>query len=340
MPKHRYIWMALLLTTLACQQPRETHRAFYHWKQRYAPSSGETAMLQKLAASRLYVKCFDVDQRGDKAIPVAISDFRAAFPDSVFIVPVVFIMNEVWRRNDTTLTHGVARRTAALLAHLCRNIPPERIPEIQLDCDWTRSTRDAYFAFLRAIRNEPFFQHRLLSATIRLHQVKYSGGSGVPPVDKGLLMCYNMGDLRKPGDHNSIIDPETLQSYTGNNRIIQYPLPLDFALPLFEWDVLFRKGQYAGLTRNMPVADERIFRKSGDFSYTVMKDTAISNVRLHPGDVIRREDSRPDVLRKAAKQLSQQRQAHAPVIIFYHLEPGILNKYDLHELETIYSLFG
>ena len=340
MAKLRYIWMALFITMLACQQPRETHRAFYHWKQRFDPSPGENTALQKLGVTRLYVKCFDVDQQGDKAVPVAISDFRAPFPDSALLIPVVFIMNEVWQRKDSAWTHDVARRTAGLLAALCRNIPPERIPEIQLDCDWTRSTRDAYFAFLRAIRNEPFFQNRQLSATIRLHQVKYTAGSGVPPVDKGLLMCYNMGDLRKPGDHNSIIDPETLLSYTGNNRITQYPLPLDFALPLFDWDVLFRKGQYAGLTRNMPVTDERIFRKSGDFSYTVVKDTAIANVRLHPGDVIRHEESAPGVLRKAAKQLSKQRQPGAPVIIFYHLEPGILNKYDLHELETIYSLFG
>ncbi|WP_423736379.1 hypothetical protein [Chitinophaga caseinilytica] len=340
MPIHRYIWLPLLMAALACHQPRETHRAFYHWKQRYEPAPGESQALQKLGVTRLYVKCFDIDRQADNAVPVAITDLRAPFPDSALVIPVVFIMNEVWQRQDSSWTTEIARRTAELLEQVCRNIPQERIPEIQLDCDWTRSTREPYFAFLRAIRREPFFQNRLLSATIRLHQVKYSAGSGVPPVDKGLLMCYNMGDLRKPGDHNSIIDLNTLRAYTGKDRISTYPLPLDFALPLFEWDVLFRKGQYAGLTRNMPLQNEQVFRPAGEFSYTVVKDTAIGGVRLHPGDVVRHEDSPPDVLKKAARQLSDQRQPGEPTIIFYHLEPGILKKYDLHELETIYRLFG
>lgn len=340
MVKNRYIWMPLLMAMFACQQPRETHRAFYHWKQRYDPNPEESKALHQLGVSRLYLKCFDVDLQAGNPVPVAITDLRAPLPDSTLIIPVVFIMNEVFLGKDSTVAHDIARRTATLLEQVCRNIPPASIPEIQLDCDWTRSTRDAYFAFLRAIRKAPFFQNRQLSATIRLHQVKYTSGSGVPPADKGLLMCYNMGDLRKPGDHNSIIDLPTLKSYTGNDRITTYPLPLDFALPLFEWDVFFRKGQYGGLTRNMPVTDERIFHKSGKYAYAVVKDTTINGVRLHPGDVIRREDSEPAVLRQAAEHLSGQRQPGAPVIIFYHLEPGILKKYDLHELETIYRLFG
>ncbi|WP_157962634.1 hypothetical protein [Chitinophaga deserti] len=340
MPIHRYIWLPLLLAFFACHQPRETHRAFYHWKQRYDPAPGEKDALQKLDVRRMYIKCFDVDWQHNNALPVAVTDIRTAFPDSTLIVPVVFIMNEVWQRKDSAWPRELAKRTADLLQQVCRNIPASHIPEIQLDCDWTRSSREAYFAFLQAIRNEPFFQHRQLSATIRLHQVKYTNGSGVPPVDKGLLMCYNMGDLRKPGDHNSIIDLPTLESYTGNSRIEDYPLPLDFALPLFEWDVLFRQGRYAGLTRNMPLGNESIFRKTGSLTYSVVKDTAINSVRLHPGDIIRHEDSPPEVLRKAAKHISKQRQPGSPVIIFYHLDSEILNKYDLHELETIYRLFG
>lgn len=340
MPIHRYIWLPLLLALFACREPRPTYRAFYHWKQRYAPTTGETDALRQLGVQRLYVRCFDVDWQNDHATPVAIADLRAPFPDSTLIVPVVFVMNEVWQRKDSAWAREVAQRTAGLLEQVCRHIPPERIPEIQLDCDWTRSSRDTYFTFLRALRHEPFFQNRQLSATIRLHQVKYAAGSGVPPADKGLLMCYNMGDLRKPGDHNSILDVNTLRAYTGNDRIAKYPLPLDFALPLFEWGVLFRKGQYAGLTRNMPLQIENVFRPAGKLTWTVVKDTAIDNVRLHPGDLIRHEDSQTDAVKQAAALLSEQRQAHAPVIIFYHLEPGILHKYELHELETIYRLFG
>ncbi len=129
-------------------------------------------------------------------------------------------------------------------------------------------------------------------------------------------MCYNMGDLRKPGDHNSIIDLKTLRAYTGNDRIIKYPLPLDFALPLFEWDVLFRKGQYAGLTRNMPLEEGAIFRKSGNFTWTVVKDTAIDNVRLHPGDLIRHEDSPADVLKKPPDNCRSSGSPERPLLSF------------------------
>ncbi len=73
---------------------------------------------------------------------------------------------------------------------------------LQIDCDWTTKTAPKYFYFLQQIREKldahedggTFASLAMLSATIRLHQVKYPEKSGMPPVDKGVLMFYNMGE--------------------------------------------------------------------------------------------------------------------------------------------------
>lgn len=337
----RLLCWGLLSLCLSCSKPRETHRAFYYWKQRYGPGAAEKNALQQLQVKKLYVKCFDVSWNGSDrtAIPVAITDFKEPFPDSLEIVPVVFLMNEIWQRKDTAWARQMAERTASLLASRCAQIPAGQIREIQLDCDWTRNSRDVYFSFLQHLHRQPFFSGRQMSATIRLHQLKFLSASGVPPVNKGLLMCYNMGDLRKPGDHNSILNMKELEAYAGNGRVSHYPLPLDLALPLFEWDVLFRNNRYNGLLRQLPLDNRQLFKKEGAFTYTALRDTALQNTLIRRGDVVRHESCSPGTLRKAARFLNRQRQPHTPAIIFYHLDPLILQKYTLHELETIYHLF-
>ena len=67
----------------------------------------------------------------------------------------------------------------------------------------------------------------MLSATIRLHQLKFIGESGIPPVDKGLLMCYNMGDLHRLRISNSILETAELKKYI--KQLSVYPLKLDVA---------------------------------------------------------------------------------------------------------------
>ncbi|SJZ46540.1 hypothetical protein SAMN04488128_101328 [Chitinophaga eiseniae] len=279
----------------------------------------------------------DRDPATGQPMPVAILREQAPLPDSVDIVPVVFIVNEVWEKPDTALAFNINR----LLEQLCRDIPAGRIPEVQMDCDWTRSSRNAYFAFLQQLREQPFFRDRTLSATIRMHQVKFMTASGVPPVDKGLLMCYNMGDLRKMGSHNSILDENTMKSYIGSDRVSAYPVPLDIALPLFDWSVLFRDGRYAGILRSIDDAalrDTALFAPSGNL-YTVRKDSVVNGYLLKAGNVVRRETSDPAVLERVSRMVARQRQDYNPVVIFYHLDSVTLHNYPLDELQKIYRFF-
>lgn len=283
---------------------------------------------------------FDVSWDAEKrtAVPVAMLDQRAAFPDSLEFIPVVFLMNEVWQRTDSAWTNLLAQRTTTLLEQRCSG---NKVKEVQVDCDWTRNSRDTYFTFLETLRRQPFLAGKKLSVTIRMHQIKYLASSGVPPADKGLLMCYNMGDLRKWGDHNSILNMETLQAYTNRNRIRNYPLSLDLALPLFEWSVLFRNKTYAGILRNMNITqleNTSLFRHDGVRLYTALKDTTLNGYTLRQNDVIRFESCSPELLEQTARYLSRQRQAANPTIIFYHLDSLTLGKYNPHELEKIYHI--
>lgn len=341
----RICFITLLLLMAACHQP--THRgkvtpAFYYWKQTWTGNPQEQRYVDQLPAKRLYIKLFDVDLDEVTKAPVPIAIFRktAPLPANVDIVPVVFLMNEVWVKADSTLAGNVAR----LIAGLCDSIPGARIPEIQLDCDWTQGTRDAYFSFIRQIKQTPFFRQRRISATIRMYQVKYTTRAGIPPVDKGLLMCYNMGDLRKPGTHNSILDPEVMDSYLGDSRVTEYPLPLDIALPLFEWSVLFRRDVgYAGILRNVGAPELRnakLFAPGPSNLYTVLQDTILNGYPLTKGSVIRRETSDPAALTAAAKLVAKQLQTKDPFIIFYHLDSLTLEKYPLNELQEIIRLFN
>lgn len=338
----RYLFLCLLILCFACQRPapRQITPAFYYWKQAWTGNITEMQYLRGLPAKRLYVKMFDadIDQVTGKAMPIAILKEQAPLPDSVDIVPVVFIVNELWEKPDTALAANINR----LLEQLCQRIPANRIPEIQMDCDWTRNSREAYFTFLQQLREQPFFRQRQLSATIRMHQVKFVTSSGVPPVDKGLLMCYNMGDLRKPGDHNSILDENTMKSYIGDDRVATYPVPLDIALPLFDWTVLFKDGRYNGILRSIGDAalrDTALFAPSGKYLYTVRKDSLVNGYPLKAGNLLRRETSDPATLESVARLVARQRQDYNPVVIFYHLDSVTLHNYPLDELQKIYRLF-
>jgi hypothetical protein len=104
------------------------------------------------------------------------------------------------------------------------------IDEIQFDCNWTENTRENYFRFLRRMKN---LSGSVISSTIRLQQLRFSGNSGIPPVDRippvdyGVLIFYNTDTA--PG--NPVLERPIAHRYTPALRT--YPLTLDLALPIF-----------------------------------------------------------------------------------------------------------
>ena len=201
--------------------------SFYYWRTDYAPDSTETKALRENAVHTLYVRYFDIDWPEKDTAPSYISPIHFdTLPTGYILIPVVFIHNRVFEKMNDTASAALARKIIPLIAQL-NDTARQQPTEIQFDCDWTGKTRDNYFHFLRQYRSA---SGAILSAAIRLHQLKYNDPSGVPPVDHGTLLFYQK-DNSDSGGGNAIYERSVAHRYTPSLRT--YPLTLDLALPIF-----------------------------------------------------------------------------------------------------------
>ena len=315
---------------------RDIEPAFYYWKSEYRLGEFEKQRLDSLHAATLYIKFFDVDwnELSQQPVPKAKVSFKDSSYKAYAVIPAVFITNECIQKIDSTQAVALAEKIMNLMQQIIMTYDFKSMPEIQFDCDWTASTKAKYFLLLNSFKQ--LKPGTVISATIRLHQIKYVTKTGVPPVDRGLLMCYNMGNLKNPATKNSIIETAELEKYTG--ALSSYPLPLDVGLPLFSWQVLFRNNRYTGLIENMPdsILQTGLFEKSGN-QYRLLKDSQIVGYALQKDDVLRDEQSGYKEILSTAAAISSKLKNTPCRVSLYHIDSVILKKYSLHELETIYN---
>lgn len=343
----RFIAFALISTWIflsaAChpqpdRQHRDITRAIYSWKSTWQPGNFEKQRLDSLHVNDIYLKYFDVDWDPVARQPLPVALIRFKEKPLYHITPVVFITNECLQQTDSSDIKKLAERIALLIVNINKENVISPFEEIQIDCDWSARTRDKYFQLLRNIKmnNGVLPADLLLSCTIRMHQVKYKDNAGIPPVDRGLLMCYNMGNLKNIGSSNSIIDKDEFKKYIGN--LSSYPLDLDVALPIFDWKVSFRAGKYHGITEEFPdsLLNLPVFSRSGN-RYAVLRDTLLNGYDLRKGDVLRYENSDLQQVTGVAHELSRHLKNTRCKVALYHLDAVLLNKYSLHELESIYN---
>ncbi|SEM33054.1 hypothetical protein SAMN05216436_103226 [bacterium A37T11] len=283
----------------------------------------------------------DVDNQGPRgaAIPVASINFKEQLPAHTGVVPVVFIVNQVFKAIDDVNLETLANHIDRFVKGKVKQSGAANFSELQIDCDWTATTREAYFKFLKALRKRMASTIRL-SATLRLHQVRNMKGSGIPPVDRAMLMCYNMGNLRQYGEHNSIISIKEINTYL-KDFLLDYPLPVDIALPLFSWPVVFRKGNYMGISKQLNtdlLADTSLFHNaSGSIIYRAKK--FLPNTGIRVGDEVRYEQSRVNDLLEAAKFLSSHKRKEDFTLLFFHLDPELFKHYSNEQLKKIIHCF-
>ncbi len=299
--------------------------AVYHWETHLQLSDREIQFLDQYNITSLYVRFFDVDRRGGdgEPIPIATTSIDTVGLSYRQIIPVVFITNRTLKNLTTAATDSLANRIVKKIQQQWKEHFQQEIHEIQLDCDWSESTRPAYFRLLERVNNQ-LPNSIILSATIRLHQVKYFQRTGVPPVDRGMLMYYNMGEVDKWETKNAILDTSIAAQYLYN--FDRYPLSLDVALPIFSWGAVFRDGKLVQLVHHLGksyLQDSTRFESIGINRYRVKKDTYIDGFYCYAGDLIRREEIEEALLVTARKQL----QRHLPVedrrVVFYHLHDKI-----------------
>lgn len=334
----RYL-LVLLLLIAACQKPERTvSTAFYHWQTRLALTEPEEQYLQKINARALYIKFFDVDwdENRQQAVPLAILQVADSLPDSLAVIPTVFITNRTFSQLDGDRIDTLAQRIHDKIFELAENFTNQPLPEIQVDCDWSQTTREKYFRLLRYLRAQLQPRDMLLSATIRLHQIHYRETTGVPPVDRGALMCYNTGEVTDWSEENSILRLETAGPYF--DRLSSYPFDLDLALPIFAWGVLFRDGRMIRLINDLrpaDLSDSTCFSLLYDNRYEVIKSTFLRGYYLYRGDRLRLERTNAATLRDVTAQLSERWQTQQLRLIFYHLDSTTTADYQWRQLNDL-----
>ncbi len=263
-------------------------RAFYYWRTTFKLAPAERQVLADLRVPKLYVRMFDVEWRDEAASMigkiVAVDGER--IPAGVTVVPVVYLRDEVFRRLDAKAIPELARSTWREVQRRAQQLGFEP-HELQLDCDWTDTTQQAFFAYLRQLRSATTVS---LSATIRLHQVKYRERTGVPPVDRGMLMFYNMGTFSAAPDERAIFDAATAERYLA--RLPEYPLVLDVALPIWSWTVHVRDDRVEGLLQTtdpdeLPALE--FLRRAGPDRFVVTRTAFLHGSLLREGDILKIE---------------------------------------------------
>ena len=227
-----YIILICLLTIIGCTKqntPRalEEGNAVYYWRTDFKLDSTERAFLQQYHINKVYCRYFDVVMNDDDSEPKpnATITFSDTLPDSIEIIPTVYITEDCMHQKHQGLAEKIVKR----IVQMNETNDIKHVSEIQIDCDYTSKSRKIYYDFLKEVRNQLSALHFQLSTTIRLHQLSME----VPPVDYGALMIYNTGDPRKWEERNPILDYRDVYPYL--KKLNQYNLPLAAAYPVFQW---------------------------------------------------------------------------------------------------------
>lgn len=306
----KYLYLLLVLLGACSYEDTPPEQALYCWKTQVQFSAEEADFVKNNRIERLYIRYCDVGLRDNAPVPIAPVDIDTLSLQGKTVIPVVYLKNEIFNpeltEGNSTYISTLAHKLGDYIEQINRYYRL-RVSEVQFDCDWSLSTKQAYFSMLEAFKKEYPYQ---LSATIRLHQVKYREETGVPPVDYGVLMYYNMGRISATGA-NSIYDRSTALRYLGKLR--EYPLPLDIALPMFAWGVHSADGQVfhlvGGLTHAQAQAISTLVRTDDPDIYKVAEQTYYKGRVWQAGDLIKIEEvsdaQRKEMLADLRKHSSQ-----------------------------------
>lgn len=315
--------------------------AFYHWKAEMDISQAEMDYMDSLSVRKLYVRFFDVlfDKERQTAVPVSQLDWK--FFDmgrKMEIIPVVFITNScmgklAYPQGVDSLAKNMSEKLRSMMAKL--DTVRFNVKELQLDCDWTLETQSNYFKLIEDLKKY-MPEISKFSATIRLHQVKYFTTTGVPPVDEGVLMFYNMGDIGKDKEKNSILNLQKAKTYLENFDV--YPLKLDIALPLFSWAVQFRENKVLQLINDLSADDldrDLNFKKLEENRYLVLNSCFIKGIYVYKNDQLRTEGIKEADLMKSVKLLKKAFGSKSFNLIFYHLDDHIVKQFKPNLIKSL-----
>lgn len=343
--KRFFIFLPVFISVLhfACRQTtlRTMVPAFYHWQTNLEITPEENRYLDSVRCKKLYIKVLDI---GVNELSGAVEPYaRLHIADTTGlsryeIIPVIFITNAVFKKTDPEKTDWLVEKTAGALAAFPFLISAR---EIQFDCDWTASTREAFFLFLKKMQQA--VPEKQLSATIRLHQYKFPKQTGVPPVARGMLMFYNTGDIESETTENSIFNLQDAEKYV-QGAPKTYPLPLDLALPVFSWTLVYREGEFWKIINGVPtdLQDTTRFETflPDRMHLQVRKGTFLSGHYLRPGDRLRVETVSEELLLQAAGLAARTDLADDASLAFFHLDTSTIRNFSPKLIHTVCQKTG
>ncbi|MBB1149392.1 MULTISPECIES: hypothetical protein [unclassified Myroides] len=315
----------LLMLVVSCvnSSPKSDSKlSFYYWKTSFALDQIERETLQNLAVTKLYIRYFDVGLKNGTAVPITPIVFKESVPQ-LEVVPVIYLKNEVVLYDKLDV-----KKLASQLVDFVQQINEHNnidSQEIQLDCDWSLTSKDRFFALIEQLRKETEMK---ISATIRLHQVKYAAKTGVPPVDRGVLMYYNMGRIASDS-LNSIYDRNIAQKY--NSGLKDYPLSLAYALPIYSWVVHSRNDQVVRLVSRLRVADlkeQSALEQLTDHEFVVKQEASMFGFVFQKGDRLKVENTTASQLKEMTTDLYRASGKCPTEIILYDLNSKNIKYYD------------
>ncbi len=335
----------LLSCSEKADQTIQVEKAAYYWQNSYYYSNEGKNPLLENDIQTLYVKYFEIgynDARGN--YPFSKTPLRKSSilleGSNIKIIPTIFIKNDIFQYNTTKSLDKLADNIVFLVDKYNQEKFANCANEIQIDCDWTKSTQQKYFYLLKKIKE---LSNKTISCTLRLYPFAYPKDMGVPPVDKASLMCYNLIKPLSDKDKNSILDLDELKKYLKNNK--KYPLHLDVALPVFYWAHWYQNNKFVGLA-DLTEEEVKGFSKVVDdpkksMWYEVSKDTVINyETYLRRGDLLKCENVEAQTLIKAAKLLRKHIEFDDKMTVsLFDVQEKQFNKYTHEEISTIYSSF-
>ena len=333
--KLRVIFGVLFLLLISCNKQEKPVAAFYYWKTIFKLSAEEKQALQQNNISKVYIRYFDLDLHPKTQEPFPLSPVHfESKAENLTIVPVVYIKNKVMLKKGIDVD-SLAKKTFDFI-ELINKKNGITCQEIQIDCDWTLASKSNYLKFIESFKKK---SHKKLSATIRLHQVKYFEKTKIPNVDSGVLMYYNMGTIA-PDSLNSIYDRRIAQRYIKSLK--KYPLPLDFALPIYSWVIHIRDNKVIGLKSKIDIKElqnDTNFVQNQNNYYEVKHSNYKKGSFYRQNDILKVEIISKDDLLEMASDLEKNTAQYPKEIIFYDLDEFNLKNYEKNIFKQVLSCF-
>ena len=334
----------LFFYTISCSNSsnKEISRGVYFWKTNFSLSTAELNWLKETEIQKLYVRFFDVDWNPNinKAVPVGDVTIETKKIDGVEIIPVIFITNRTLTNLPDSLISELSNNIYKKIVAKLSLFENPTTKEIQLDCDWTETTREKYFNLIEQIKQLTEINKIEITTTIRLHQVKFFSKTGVPPIKRGMLMFYNMSDVSDMKTRNSIYDEVLAKKYLIN--FDKYPLDLDVVMPAFSWACWFRNGKLKNLINDVKAKDieENLnFVKEDKNIFRVTKEISLKGNYILPGDYLRTEETDFNMTLGAAELIASHIKNKKINVSIYHLTGEVIKNYGTDELKDIVDCF-